>query len=382
MSKMTEEEFFAFALAKGWTAPPATSAQPTAPTQPVSSTQLAATVGQKPTMSAPLALPTRPSQPIRQPSAPSRPFAATRPSWLKPTVPTGPAQPAKPAQSAPPLPSSTVPVQLAVSAQTANPTLPTEPAHPTTSTRSTAPARPTGPARVARQAATNSPITGAGPTGRPSRNLTGTGPPPPRKLSTPEIAELHFELNKLMDGVDPFEIKYVDTNPGGRKTRVNVKELLDLSDDSFRVIRKILRTTLSRTPGIDMTQTMNNQGSHFLIIRAIHYALPILPGFEVYKEDDYWPLQCIASRLFRNGANLVQNKQRTKARRELENKGNANAGAGSGAELNAAPTGDPVITSEVDPNGVIGVQPAQLESLPMFGREALVAPGAPNAWPV
>ncbi|KAF8602117.1 hypothetical protein BDV93DRAFT_524307 [Ceratobasidium sp. AG-I] len=45
-----------------------------------------------------------------------------------------------------------------------------------------------------------------------------------------------------------------------------------------------------------MTQTISKQGSNYLILQAIYYVLPLLPGFEVYKDHDYWPLECIASK--------------------------------------------------------------------------------------
>ncbi|KAF8601990.1 hypothetical protein BDV93DRAFT_524384, partial [Ceratobasidium sp. AG-I] len=62
-----------------------------------------------------------------------------------------------------------------------------------------------------------------------------------------------------------------------------------------------------------MTQTISKQGSNYLILQAVYYVLPLLPGFEVYKDHDYWPLECIASKLFRNGASNTQAKQRAKA---------------------------------------------------------------------
>ncbi|KAF8595436.1 hypothetical protein BDV93DRAFT_514984 [Ceratobasidium sp. AG-I] len=371
MSGMTEEEFFAFALAKGWTAPPAASAQSTAPIQPVLSTQpaatqltttapLAATVGCEPIAPTPPALPAQSSQSICRPSAPRRPLAATRPSSLIrpnsttcpnpttwPAIPMALAQSTQLAQSTPPPPALlTVPAQPAVSTQSTIPTPSTTPAQPTASTRSTAPDRPTGPARVARQAAV------AGPTGRPPKHPKGAGAPPPHELSTIEIRELHFQLSQILDGMDPFEIKFVDTYPGRRKTKVDVRGHLGLSKEAFRAIR----------------------GSNYLIIQAIRYVLPLLPGFEVYKEGDYWPLQCIASKLFRNGVNVTQNKQRTKARLELEN-GSAEPGAGSAAAL----VGEQVIKSDVNPNSEISMQPAELESRPMLNLEVVVAPRAPTA---
>lgn len=38
--------------------------------------------------------------------------------------------------------------------------------------------------------------------------------------------------------------------------------------------------------------------------------LPLVPVFEVYKDYDYWPLECMASRLFRHSANVTQSKKR------------------------------------------------------------------------
>ncbi|KAF8594857.1 hypothetical protein BDV93DRAFT_515447 [Ceratobasidium sp. AG-I] len=375
MNGITEEELFALALARGWTAPPAASAQPAAPTQPVLSTQsaitaaLAATVGAEPSAPAQPALPVWISQPDRRPSAPSRPFAATRPRPLtRPNPTTLPALPAAPAQSAPPLSASlTIPAQSVVSTQPVVPTPSTALAEPAALTRSTAPNWSMGPARVARQAISNSHLTVAKPTGRLAR--AGAGAPPPRELSTNEVLELHYRLSKVLNNAAPFEIKFVDTDPGGRRTRVNVQRLLGLSSNAFQAIREILKIALERTPGIDLTQTITNQGSNYLIVRAIQYVLPILPGFEVYKEVDYWPLQCIASKLFRNWANGSQTKQRAKAALE----------AGSEAESNAAPTGEQAIKSEVDPNGEIGAQPTPLESSPTFSLEKSATPGAPTA---
>ena len=192
--------------------------------------------------STPPALPTQTNQSTQRPSAPSRPLAATRPSSIvRPNPTTQPAVPALPkalAQSTKPILYVPIPpASLTVPTQPTIPAPSTALAQPTTSTRSTAPDRFTGPARVARQAASDSPLIAAGPTRRHPKQPTGVGAPPPRELSTPEIAELHYELNQVLDGADPFDIKFIDTKPGGRKTKVDVQGLLGLSNEAFQTIR-------------------------------------------------------------------------------------------------------------------------------------------------
>ncbi|KAF8595441.1 hypothetical protein BDV93DRAFT_528644 [Ceratobasidium sp. AG-I] len=376
MNGMTEEEFYALALARGFIAPPAASSQQTTLVQPAASTQPVVTGPPATTAHYEPATSVLPAPPpwIRRSSLPSRPLAATRPSSLSrptplaqsttPTLPSAPFQPTTPALSAPlpfnPLPA---PAQPVIPAQPTISTSSVAPAQTAIPTRSIGPDRPVGPARAARQAASDAHLT--------TRPLTGAGAPAPRKLSSTEVAELQLELSKHLEDVDRFEIKYA-SYPGGRKTTVKVKKLLDLSDDAFKVISKMLKIALGRTPGIDMTLTIKKQASNYLIMRAIHYVLPLLPGFEIYKDHDYWPLECIASRLFRNGANVTQNKKRTKIRLQAGDKANPGSGDERAAEHEDAPTVEQVVESQAN-------FPARPEAQSLLNSNVSTAPGLPAA---
>lgn len=98
--------------------------------------------------------------------------------------------------------------------------------------------------------------------------------------------------------------------------------------------------------------------------------LPLLPGFEAYKDLDYWPLDCIASKLFRNGAGNTQAKKRAKARLQLKDKVNDEPGAEPGVEDQAEPEGDP--------NKATGASHTQPESQSRFDFGMLVTPDLPT----
>lgn len=235
-------------LFAGWTAP-ALCVQQTALVQHALSGQHTPTLSMvtaEPAGFTPLTLPVRTNLPFRRPSAPSRPLAATGPNSLN--RPNSTIQPNAPVVPIPPV-ALTAPLPPTLLATSAPPFIPAQstilaPTQPAPLARSTAPDRPTGPARTARRAVSDSHLAGAGTTGGRSKQPTGAGAPPPRQLSAPEIVELHHELSQLRDGADPFEIRFVGTCPGGRKTGVDVQAHLGLSNEAFQTIRVSLLVSI------------------------------------------------------------------------------------------------------------------------------------------
>ena len=307
--------------------PPAVSSQATAPALPTVVIQPAMTMLPTVTInqttleqpSAPAqsivhtssALPSRLAQSTCQPSAPTRPLASIRPNPFTRLIPvtqhTVQASSAAPDQSTIPALASPfinpvlppAPTQPGVSAQSTMPARRTAPASPTPPpqstqpTRSTAPARSTGIARAARQTISNPQLNAGGKPRRRSRRAppTGAGAPPPRQITPVELTELCFEVNKVVSGVAPFEIKYIGPRCyTGQKSDADIQNLLGLTGDQYDVVevsrstvfyprlylvtitlQAALKISLKRTPGINMSETIENQVSNFLVIRAIEH---------------------------------------------------------------------------------------------------------------
>ncbi|KAF8596472.1 hypothetical protein BDV93DRAFT_514138 [Ceratobasidium sp. AG-I] len=94
--------------------------------------------------------------------------------------------------------------------------------------------------------------------------------------------------------------QFADTKAGRQKSQVDVQGFLDLSDDAYQTIwnRSQVDPWGRYDPEDQQAGVELSDPSGDLLF---------------YKDHDYWPLECIVSKLFRNGASNAQAKQRAKA---------------------------------------------------------------------
>ncbi|KAG9081080.1 hypothetical protein FRC07_014663 [Ceratobasidium sp. 392] len=207
------------------------------------------------------------------------------------------------------------------------------------------------------------------------------------KLTAAELTELCLELQQILDGVDPFDIPFVgDKPPGIRSISVDVQGLLGLTNQAFAVLRQLVKTSLQRTPGVNMTVTITQQASYYLVLRAFKPILAIVPGLKAYEAYDYWPLDCLAHKVFWTTANKYASHKRARNRRADAVLGEDEAVEGQVAENEVArnegteaPPAQPEPSAQPEPP-VQPEAPAQPEAPPArSGVEPTVNPEAPTA---
>ncbi|KAG9088673.1 hypothetical protein FS749_001981 [Ceratobasidium sp. UAMH 11750] len=352
------EAFKAFAASRGFALqpiPPATSVQPTqqtAPPPPAATIPLAATI--PPAASIP---PLGSAALARRIASKQRAVSAQLPAPSQPSVPTQPATLTQPA----------VPARRAASAQPAVPqkaTQPAMPAQPTRPIQHAAPVHSTAPTVPVRLAATTAPICLTAPAGsvgnttagsrssglvarrntgsllrqRPTPMSSAPAPAPshapapgivsipgvvsvPGALSettAPDNSVFLSELTQIRAGGGVIRIAFIGAEPQvkGRKSALNIKRLLKMDPEGWTTVRRLVKTCLQKTSGINMTLSYTRQESLGIIQRACRRVLPVLPEFEVYAGHDYWPLNHIAQTVLRTASNNHQSRRRARARRE------------------------------------------------------------------
>ncbi|KAG9090434.1 hypothetical protein FRC06_001085, partial [Ceratobasidium sp. 370] len=280
----------------------------------------------------------RPTASVQQ-STVAQPPTATQP-------PAAPTQPAAPIQTATRTQSAASTLSAAPSAQSAPPAWSAPPA------RSTAPVRTTSSARAVRRSVSGSILAASQsarhnmvPTVQQSAELTV---PAQRQLTSRESTALLTELAQIRDSEEKITFAFIGRRPsldGQRKTSLDVKALLELSNEGWGTLRRVVKTSLQRTPGIDMTKTATMQASQSVIDQAIKQVVAILPDFEAYAAYDYWPLDITVHKVLRSSTNTTQSRKRKKEgrRANLEQAaGESNANVDNSGVTNGKEVEEPV----------------------------------------
>ncbi|QRW13659.1 hypothetical protein RhiLY_12658 [Ceratobasidium sp. AG-Ba] len=384
------------AAAQGWTLQPAptqptsnaehaTSIQPTNTREAALGTQEASTTGQDGTTQLSVAAP--PSVPGRiRASAPSRPVAFGRSTPSVQPCPTA----ASPT-STPPVdpPSATPPTSVLNS--TLPPALATTTCTDLGAPRSSSAIRTTSSTRVARRTASGAPI-GASANPRPATPVPAASPasttaptdlaiyePTASEISAAETAVLAREVSRIKFRSAPIKIKFIGEEPrrkkGVRQTQVKVEEYLDVDRKMMDTIRSIMKLVLSRTPGVDMRETINNQPIKSSVMRAVKHTAQLIPEFQVYADYDYWPLEIIAARILRTSADNYQKANKRGGDQKLQEDDVEQASTGMDQESKAAPASSAQSWADTPPTSTTSETP----QAPLVATESSVPSSIPHA---